>query len=51
MEYLGGIEGLWVYQFDKPMALFIVFTWTLRVLTVLAASSLLGAEVHEVITS
>jgi hypothetical protein len=47
MEYLGGVEGLWVYQHDEPMALFIVFTWALRVLTVLAASSLLGVEVHE----
>jgi hypothetical protein len=46
MEYLGGVEGLWVYQFDKPLAFFIVFTWALRVLTVLAASSLLGVEVQ-----
>jgi hypothetical protein len=47
MEYLGGIEGLWVYQFNEPMALFIVFTWTLRVLTILAVSSLLGVEIPE----
>ena len=47
MEYLGGIEGLWVYQFNEPMAFFIVFTWTLRILTVLAVSSLLGVEIQE----
>jgi hypothetical protein len=47
MEYLGGIEGLWVYHFNEPMAFFIVFTWTLRVLTVLAVSSLLGVEIQE----
>jgi hypothetical protein len=47
MEYLGGVEGLWVYQFDEPMAFFIVFTWALRVLTVLAVSSFLGVEVRE----
>jgi hypothetical protein len=46
MEYLGGIEGLWVYQFNEPMAYFIVFTWTLRVLTILAVSSLLGIEIQ-----
>ena len=44
MEYLGGVEGLWVYQFDEPMAFFIVFTWALRVLTVIAAFSLLGVD-------
>ena len=47
MEYLGGIEGLWVYQFNEPMALFIVFTWTLRVLTILGVCSLLGVEIQE----
>jgi len=47
MEYLGGIEGLWVYQYNEPTAFFIVFTWTLRVLTILAASSLLGVEIQE----
>jgi hypothetical protein len=45
MEYLGGIEGLWVYQFNEPMAFFIVFTWTLRVLSILAVSSFLGIEI------
>ena len=47
MEYLGGVEGLWVYQFNEPMALFIVFTWTLRVLTILGVCSLLGVEIQE----
>jgi hypothetical protein len=47
MEYLGGVEGLWVYKFDEPMAFFIVFTWTLRILTILAVSSLLGVEIQE----
>ena len=46
MEYLGGIEGLWVYQFNEPMAVFIVFTWTLRVLTILGVCSLLGVEIQ-----
>ena len=47
MEYLGGIEGLWVYQFNRPIAIFIVFTWTLRVLTILGVCSLLGVEIQE----
>ncbi len=47
MEYLGGIEGLWVYQLNEPMAFFIVFTWALRVMTILAVSSLLGVEIQE----
>ena len=47
MEYLGGMEGLWVYQFNEPMAIFIVFTWSLRILTILAFSSLLGVEIQE----
>jgi hypothetical protein len=47
MEYLGGIEGLWVYQGNEPMAFFIAFTWTLRTWTILAVSSLLGAEFLE----
>jgi hypothetical protein len=47
MEYLGGIESLWVYQYNEPIAFFIVFTWTLRVLTILAVSSLLGVEIQE----
>ena len=44
MEYLGGVEGLWVYQSDAPMATFIVFTW---ILTILEVSSLLGVEVRQ----
>ncbi len=47
MEYIGGVEGLWVYRFNEPVALFMVFTWVLRVLTILAASSLLGVEFQE----
>lgn len=47
MEYLGGIEGLWVYQSNEPIAIFIVFTWSLRILTILALSSLLGAEIQQ----
>lgn len=47
MECLGGIEGLWVYQPNEPMALFIVFTWVLRVLAILGVSSLLGVEIQE----
>ena len=47
MEYLGGIEGLWVYQSDAPMAVFIVFTWVLRVLTIMEVSSLLGVEIQQ----
>jgi len=47
MEYMGGIEGLWVYQNNEPMAFFIAFTWTLRTWTILAASSLLGVEFLE----
>jgi hypothetical protein len=47
MEYFGGVEGLWVYQPNEPMAIFIVFTWTLRVLTILGVCSLLGVEIQE----
>jgi hypothetical protein len=47
MEYLGGMEGLWAYQNNKPMAFFIAFTWTLRTWAILAVSSLLGAEYLE----
>jgi hypothetical protein len=47
MEYLGGMEGLWAYQNNEPMAFFIAFTWTLRTWTILAVSSLLGAEYLE----
>jgi len=47
MEYLGGVEGMWVYQFNEPMATFIVFTWTLRVLSILGVCSLLGVEIQE----
>jgi hypothetical protein len=47
MEYLGGLEGIWVYQSNEPMAFFIVFTWTLRILTILAVSSLFGVEIQE----
>ena len=47
MEYRGGIEGLWVYQFNEPLAVFIIFTWTLRVLTILGVCSLLGVEIQE----
>jgi hypothetical protein len=45
MEYLGGVEGLWVYQSNAPMAAFIVFTWVLRVMTILEVTSLLGVEI------
>lgn len=41
MDYLCGIEVLWVYPSNEPMAVFIVFTWVLRVLTILEGSSLL----------
>jgi len=47
MEFIGGVEGLWVYHFNEPMAIFIVFTWTLRIFTILAVSSLLGVEIQE----
>ena len=47
MEYLGGVEGLWVYQSGAPMAAFIVFTWVLRVLTILEVSSLLGVDIQQ----
>jgi hypothetical protein len=47
MEYLGGIEGLWVYQGNEPMAFFIAFTWTLRTWSILAVSSLFGAKFLE----
>jgi hypothetical protein len=47
MEFIGGVEGLWIYHFNEPMAIFIIFTWTLRIFTILAVSSLLGVEIQE----
>lgn len=47
MDYLCGIEVLWVYPSNEPMAVFIVFTWVLRVLTILEGSSLLGIEIQQ----
>jgi hypothetical protein len=47
MEFIGGVEGLWVYHFNEPMPIFIIFTWTLRIFTILAFSSFLGVEIQE----
>jgi hypothetical protein len=48
MEFIGGIEGLWVYQNTRPMAVFIIFTWVLRTLTVLSLASLLGVDILDI---
>ncbi len=44
MEFLGAMEGLWVYHFGEPLPLFMAFTWVLRTWTILAVSSLLDVE-------
>jgi hypothetical protein len=45
MEYVGGTEGLWVYHNNRPMAVFIIFTWVLRTLTILSLASILGVDI------
>ncbi len=47
MEYIGGIEGLWVYQNNRPIAVFIIFTWVLRNFTILSLASMLGVDFLE----
>ncbi len=44
MEFLGAMEGLWVYRFGEPLPLFMAFTWTLRTWTILAVSSLFDVD-------
>jgi len=44
MEFLGVMEGLWVYRFGEPLPLFMAFTWALRTWTILAVSSLFDVE-------
>ena len=36
MEYIGGLEGLWVFRFQDPVSLLILFSWPLRIWTVTA---------------
>lgn len=44
MEYMGSVEGLWSFHFSEPLCLFMVFTWALRVWTILAVCYLLDME-------
>jgi len=44
MEFLGAMEGLWVYRFGEPLPLFMAFSWTLRTWTILAVSSLFDVD-------
>jgi hypothetical protein len=44
MEYIGSIEGLWSFHFGEPICLFMVFTWALRVWTILAICSIMGKD-------
>ncbi len=45
MEYFGALEGLWSYGFGEPVSFFMIFTWALRVWTILAICSLLRIEI------
>ena len=44
MEYVGSMEGLWSFHFAEPICVFMIFTWSLRVLTVLAICQIAGAK-------
>ncbi|UCD44871.1 MAG: hypothetical protein JSV27_12300 [Candidatus Bathyarchaeota archaeon] len=47
MEFVGGMEGLWVYHFSEPLPLYLTFTWALRAMTVHAICTALNVESTE----
>lgn len=47
MEYAGAFEGLWTFHFIEPVSLFIVFSWPLRIWTVLAFCFVFNVELTQ----
>jgi hypothetical protein len=44
LEWSGALEGLWSFHFQEPVSLFIVFSWPLRIWTVLCLCFLCGSD-------
>ena len=44
MEFLGRMEGLWVFRFQNPVSLLILFSWPLRVWAVNALCYIVGVD-------
>ena len=47
MEFIGGMEGMWAFHFSEPLPFYLVFTWALRVMTILAICTSLNIEFIE----
>lgn len=47
MEGMGAREGVWSFYFGEPIALFMTFTWSLRVHTILIVSKILGYDLQQ----
>lgn len=47
MELFGSWDGLWRYNFHEPVSLFILFSWPLRVWTVLGLCHLCGSDIRQ----
>jgi hypothetical protein len=45
MEYLGALEGIWTFHYGEPVSLFILFSWPLRLWTVLCLCHLAGYDI------
>jgi hypothetical protein len=45
MEYLGAMEGIWTFHYGEPVSLFILFSWPLRLWTVLCLCHLAGYDI------
>ena len=46
MEFIGSVAGTWSYRSGEHLVYFMVFTWALRTLTILAVSQALGADIQ-----
>jgi hypothetical protein len=44
MEFLGRMEGLWVFRFQNPVSLLILFSWPLRVWAVSALCYIVNVD-------
>jgi len=47
MEFIGGMEGMWAFHFSESLPFYLVFTWALRVITILAICTSLNIEFME----
>ena len=47
MESGGAWEGLWYFHFNEPISLFILFSWPLRIWTVLGLCLLFGSDIRD----